>query len=235
MPHSYQSTKNALLSGEICLHYQPIHDLTTGELRGYESLARWGDLPPPAIAAIVEEHSLQALWIKRQVAQINHALSILPDELWVSLNIDQSALALHQLPQLLTTPNPARLHIEILESVSLHGDVFIKRLQQIKAAHYLIFADDIGEDAGLSRFLQKGVWAGIKLDKVLVEGLPGDEQLALITESILSLARKLNLSSIAEWVELVEQLEWLRDRGCDMGQGRLFGMPGPLQKKHPRP
>jgi EAL domain-containing protein (putative c-di-GMP-specific phosphodiesterase class I) len=232
MPQSYESTKAALHSGAITLHYQPIHCLRSGELRGYEALARWGDLPPPRIAAIVEEHSLQSLWIEAQVTQINQALAILPPDIWISLNVDQSVLLLPKLPAILNrTPDPKRLVIEILEAVRIDDQV-AEVLRELRCTH-LLRADDIGAinygwiDRIVGRYAE--LFDGLKLCRGLTYDVATNNRTAIFCAMMLAAAGEMGLSTVAEWVRWADQAAWLRDHGCQMGQGSLYGMPGPLQ------
>lgn len=230
MTPTYLETKDALLSGDITLHYQPIHSLSTGALLGYEALARWGTMPPPQIAAIVEEHSLQALWLKCQVAQINEVLAHIPLRMWVSVNINQSALALRQLPDLLgDTPDPKRLVIEILEAVRI-TDPIANVLENLQCTHVLR-ADDVGglEHGWLDRFIGSAAdyFDGLKLCHGLTHNVHTNRRTALFCAMMLTLAEELELSTVAEWVHNPVQRDWLRDHGCDMGQGELYSMPTP--------
>jgi EAL domain-containing protein (putative c-di-GMP-specific phosphodiesterase class I) len=232
MPHSYESTKAALRTGAITLHYQPIHCLRSGELRGYEALARWDTLPPPKIAAIVEGHSLQALWIECQMTQINAVLARLPPDVWVSLNINQSVLSLPKLPDILNdTPDPKRLVIEILEAVRI-DDRVAEILRELRCTH-LLRADDIGTvdygwiDRIVGRYAE--LFDGLKLCKGLTYDVATNSRTAIFCAMMLTAAGEMGLSTVAEWVWRQDQADWLRDRGCQMGQGELFGLAKPLQ------
>jgi EAL domain-containing protein (putative c-di-GMP-specific phosphodiesterase class I) len=228
--------ERGLLRQELTLHYQPICHLSTGEVAGYEALARWiryggAPTPPSEFLPLIEGTSLELPWVKHQIALVEAALTAMPESLWVGLNISESVLATHTLPQLLTGGNDStRLHIEVLESVSLRNPDAISALKEIQASRHLIFADDIGADAGLSRFLERRLFDGIKLDRILVQGLPGDHVTAAITRRILELSNDLGLISIAEWVQTRAQVDWLLAHGCQLGQGSFYGMPKSLDR-----
>jgi EAL domain-containing protein (putative c-di-GMP-specific phosphodiesterase class I) len=219
---------------ELTLHYQPICDLSTRQHVGYEALARWirnGAVyhPPSTFLPLIEGTSLELPWVKHQISLVEAAIVLLPPPLWVSLNISESVLVSHALPNLLAgNPDPSRLHIEVLESVSLQNSEALESLWKIKASRHLIVADDIGEMAGLSRFLKQGLFEWIKLDRVLVERLPEDKDLAAITRHVLGTAADLGLVVVAEWIERPEQVDWLLRHGCQYGQGAAYGMARPL-------
>lgn len=232
MPHSYQSTKNALLSGEICLHYQPIHDLATGNLLGYEALARWGTMPPPLIAEIVEEHSLELTWVREQLCQIDLVLAEVYPPIWVSLNINQRTLGVAQLPMLLaTSPHEIGIHLEILESVKL-STATVKAINSIANRH-ILKADDIGnvEYGWIDRLVgdYSRFFHGLKLCRGLTQNILTDTRTASACKLFITFARECQLETIAEWVESQPQADLLLSWGCTAGQGSLFGMPAPWE------
>lgn len=230
-PPEYLRIRTALLDGSIHLHYQPIHSLATGQLQGFEALARWGALPPPEIARQVEAQSLQLTWARQQIAEIDLTLAALPPPLWVSLNVSQSTLELDSLPHLLnSSPHPRRLRVEVLESVTLRDRALVA-LNKIHCRH-VVLADDIGDLGGgwLDRFLGESaeVFDGIKLCKALTHRLLSDRRTAACCRHVLALANDLGLSTTAEWVESEAQRDWLLQSGCQNGQGALFGLAGHL-------
>ena len=228
---NYNATSAALLSGEITLHYQPIVNLRTRELVGYEALARWGNIPPPQIAAIVEGHSLELTWIRQQLAQIDLVLNRIYPPVWVSINIDQRTLAVPQLPLLLSTsPHEMGIHIEILESVKLNTAT-VKAINRIGSRH-ILKADDIGsvEYGWIDRLV--GNYArhfhGLKLCRGLTKDILTDSRTAAACKLFIAFAKECGLNVICEWVESEEQADLLLSWGADAGQGSLFGMPGVL-------
>jgi EAL domain-containing protein (putative c-di-GMP-specific phosphodiesterase class I) len=232
LPHSYPSVKTAILTGAIHLHYQPIHRLGTGRLMGYEALARWGDMSPPQIAALVESHNLELVWIRRQLNDIDKILAQTYPPIWISLNINQRALALESLPHLLnTSPHQLGIHVEVLESVKLHPKA-IAALEKIGHRH-LIKADDIGslDHAWIDRLIGEhaAVFHGVKLCRGLTRNILTDQRTAAACRLFLELAQSCGLETIAEWVEFEEQAQQLLAWGCDGGQGSLFGMPQPWE------
>ena len=228
MPHTYTSVKTAILSGAIRLHYQPIHRLSDRQLLGYEALARWGDLPPPQIAALVEEHSLELLWVRRQLHDIDKILTEIYPPIWISLNLDQKVLAIESLSHLLnTSPHQLGIHVEVLESVKLHPQA-VGALLKISHKH-ILKADDIGslDHAWIDRLIgdHAAIFNGFKLCRGLTRDILTNSRTAAACRLFLGLARSCQLETIAEWVESEDQAQQLLEWGCDAGQGSLFGMP----------
>ena len=230
MTHSYTSVKNAIVSGEICLHYQPICKLSTGAIVGYEALARWGAMPPPAIAALVELHSLELVWIRRQLNDIDAVLAQVYPPTWCSININQRTLALESLPHLLnTSPHALGVHIEILESVQLTPKA-VAAIAAISHRH-ILKADDIGsvEYGWIDRIVgnHAQLFHGLKLCRSLTQNILKDQRTATACEMFVKFAKGYGLEVTAEWVETLAQAELLKGWGCDMGQGALFGLAKP--------
>jgi EAL domain-containing protein (putative c-di-GMP-specific phosphodiesterase class I) len=232
MPHSYRSVKTAILTGAIGLHYQPIHRLSDGQLLGYEALARWGNVPPPQIAALVEEHSLELLWVRRQLHDIDKILTEIYPPIWISFNLDQKVLAIESLPYLLnTSPHQLGIHVEVLESVKLHPQA-VAALKKISHKH-ILKADDIGslDHAWIDRLIGEhaAIFHGIKLCQGLTRNILTNPRTAIACRVFLDLAQSCQLETIAEWVESEEQAQQLLAWGCDAGQGSLFGLAKPWE------
>ena len=232
MSHSYSSVKTAILTGAIGLHYQPIHSLRDRRLLGYEALARWGDLPPPQIAALVEEHSLELLWVRRQLHDIDKILTEIYPPIWISFNLDQRVLAIESLSHLLnTSPHQLGIHVEVLECVKLHPQA-VEALKKISHKH-ILKADDIGspDHAWIDRLIgdHAAIFNGFKLCRGLTRDILTNARTAAACRLFLGLARSCQLETIAEWVESEEQAQQLLDWGCDAGQGSLFGLAQPWE------
>ena len=238
---TYQNTKAALLNGDICLHYQPIHCLRTGNLLGYEALARWGKMPPLMIAEIVESHSLELTWVRQQLADVDLILARTYPPIWISLNVNQRVLALEPLPFLLnTSPHQLGIHVELLESVQLTPSA-IAAIEKIQHRH-IVKADDIGslDYAWFNRLVGKYApyFHGIKLCQALIQDITTDLRTAAACKLFIGFAKSQGLEITCEWVETVEQRDLLIEWGADNGQGALYGLAMPWefwQQKHPQP
>jgi diguanylate cyclase len=232
MSDSYQFVKAAILTGAISLHYQPIHRLGSRKLIGYEALARWGNMPPPQIASLIELHNLELVWVRQQLNDIDEILTHIHPPIWISLNINQRTLALEPLPHLLnTSPHTLGIHVEVLESVRLNRQA-IAALEKIGHRH-ILKADDIGslDHAWIDRLIGEhaAIFHGIKLCRGLTRDILTNTRTATACRLFLELAQSCGLETIAEWVESEEQASQLLSWGCDGGQGKLFGMPEPWE------
>lgn len=222
--------ERALMDGDIHFHYQPIVRLSDRELVGYEALIRWDGYPTEQIIYAIERNGLVAVWIRCQVKEVTQALSQLPSNLFVSLNIGQTALVEPELVRSLEKfLSPERLQLEILESVNLNL-VSAAVLDHI-SARIMVKADDIGlEFPWLDRLI--GVYAkhfkGLKLCESLTRNILTDKACASACKHIIGMANDNGLSTTAEWVHDPEQARRLQVFGCDYGQGELFGLGGPL-------
>jgi EAL domain-containing protein (putative c-di-GMP-specific phosphodiesterase class I) len=222
--------ERALKEETIHLHYQPIVDLHSQELVGYEALTRWDSYDTEQIIKSIEHNGLVAVWIRCQVQQIRKALDQLPGNLFVAMNLGHNALVEPALVRELESfPYPERLHLEILESVNLNL-VSAAVLDHI-SARITVKADDIGlEFPWLDRLV--GVYAkhfdGLKLCESLTRYVLTDSACASACNHIIGMAKDNGLDTTAEWVHDKDQARMLRIFGCDCGQGELFGLGGPL-------
>jgi EAL domain-containing protein (putative c-di-GMP-specific phosphodiesterase class I) len=226
--------KMAVPRGELVLYYQPICDLATGELCGYEALARLKrgtEIFAPNFFLPHLDGQLEKDWVAQQIDQIGVTLDKLPPPLWVSLNASEQVLATGLLITLLEGHRHiGRIGIEVLESTSLSCPDAVKNLHLLNTMGIILKADDIGNKetgGGLDRLLEEDLFSVIKLDGELTRHL-NEPKKASITKHLLGIASEARLKTIAEWVTSAPQAEWLGQHGCLMGQGELYGMPGPL-------
>ncbi len=126
---------------------------------------------------------------------------------------------------------PACLELELTESI-LMSDVSqaMQILQGLKRLGLAIAVDDFGTGYSSLNYLKQFPIDVLKIDRSFVDGLPHGEQDAQIARAIIAMAHSLNLMVIAEGVESHEQLEFLREHGCDEVQGFLFGRPVPADQ-----
>ena len=224
--------------GELLLHYQPIVDVATGARVGFEALVRWnhprrGMLLPDAFIDLAEETGLIVpigQWILREACgQIRRWKEL--SGRWLTVNVNCSPKQLVQ-PQFLAEVAavlgkagvpPSALAIEITESTLVdRPELATFVLGELRRLGLRIVLDDFGTGySSLSYLLQLPV-DGFKIDRSFIGALPGGANAAKIAGTLLILARTLGLTVTAEGVETAEQLEWLRERGCDLVQGHLL-------------
>jgi len=236
----------ALELDQMRLFYQPKVDVHSQKLLGFEALIRWihpekGLIPPFSFIPAAEESGLIipiGKWVIR-AACLQHQAWRQQGHKPVSIAVNLSA---HQFgdAQLLpaireimseTDMPPEYLEVEITESVLMQdANKALNILNEMKAMGLKISIDDFGTGYSSISYLKHFPVDVLKIDREFVKDLPGDEQDATITNAIIMLAKALGLTLVAEGVETVEQLHWLRDRDCDQIQGYYFSPPVPADK-----
>jgi diguanylate cyclase (GGDEF)-like protein/PAS domain S-box-containing protein len=236
--------QHALGRGELRLHYQPIVDFSSGVIQGAEALIRWehptrGLLPPIEFIGIAEETGLIVpigRWVLeeacRQVAawRAQHAAS---SDMWVSVNLSTRQLfepdLVSQVRDVLSASGlePSALMLEITEGSLMQGVAeTTAKLQGLKELGVRLAIDDFGTGSSSLGYLRQFPIDVLKIDKSFVDEITtkGSEGLALV-RAIIDLADTLQLATVAEGIELVEQAAELRSAGCGSGQGFLFARP----------
>lgn len=233
--------RRALRDGEFELHYQAVMDLATGRLAKAEALVRWrhprrGLVEPDEFIPIAEETGLiLALgdWVideaARQAALWN---DVLPPGFSIAVNI--SAQQFHRgncvgvLRDVIERRGivPQRLLIEITESLFIgdHGDVK-NQLDDICDLGVRIAIDDFGTGYSSLSYLKRFPVDTLKIDQSFVGGIETSEESATLVEAVILMGGALGLAVVAEGVETDGQRQFLASRGCNFGQGYLFGRP----------
>jgi diguanylate cyclase (GGDEF)-like protein/PAS domain S-box-containing protein len=233
----------ALARGEFELHYQPILELETGRVSGYEALVRWrhptrGLVPPSEFIALAEETGLivpLGLWVLEtacaQVAawQADRAPT---RPLTVSANVSPRQLAEPSFPERLsrilgrTRIRPGSLWLDITETTLMQdSESATSALRALRALDVHLAVDDFGTGYSSLSHLKRFPIEALKIDQHFVGGLARDPEDTAIVTAVVSLANALGLSSTAEGVETPEQLAELRTLGCELAQGHLFARP----------
>ena len=233
--------RRALQNEELYLHYQPQIDLRSGRIVGVEALVRWncremGQLSPSEFIPVAEESGIiveLGRWVLqsacRQAASWCKA-GLLDSLEHVAVNLsacqardpglmDDIRAILHetQLPHGL-------LELEITEGVlmdNIHANVELMRRLQDTGIHLSI--DDFGTGYSSMSYLKRLPIDQLKIDRSFVHDLPGEGE-AIVT-AIIAMAHSLHLKVVAEGVETLQQVEFLRKAGCDNVQGFFFARP----------
>jgi diguanylate cyclase (GGDEF)-like protein/PAS domain S-box-containing protein len=241
-----QALRLALRNGELCLHYQPEIDLGTQRIVAVEALVRWehperGLVPPGDFIPLAEESGLivpLGEWVLGEACSQLAAwrtAGIVDDNVRVAVNVSARQLSHADLPQAVSAAldssglNPAALCLEITESAIIQDtDVALANLQAIKGQGVFIALDDFGVGfSSLSQIRELPPIDVIKVDRSFTAGLGRNNSDGAVVTAVLSLARSLGLTAVAEGVETDDQLELLRGLGCDVGQGFYFARPQP--------
>jgi diguanylate cyclase (GGDEF)-like protein len=236
-----QELRGALDRGEIKVHYQIQRNLSNDELAGLEALARWanperGDIPPSVFVPIAERSGLITM-IGTQV--LREVLTQL--KAWDAGGFHPPYVAINLSLQELRDPSfvtnaaqvvkahgiePARIHFEITESTAMrHPEATLLQLRLLRTHGFSLSVDDFGTGYSSLSHLRQMPTRTIKIDQSFIRGSMENHADREITEAIVALAKKLRLETIAEGVESSEQAAWLKDIGCDYGQGFYFAHP----------
>jgi diguanylate cyclase (GGDEF)-like protein len=235
----------ALERNELVLYYQPIVEVATGCLRGFEALVRWnhptrGLVLPMEFIPCCEEIGLilpLGVWILKQACE---QLMIWREkyprfsDLTMSVNVSARQLAsqhlVQELAQILTcTKLPAgALTLEITESAMI-GDteLAISMMKQIRDLGVQLHLDDFGTGYASLSSLHLFPLNGLKIDRSFMTCLNQRRDFQAVVQAVIDLAKNLGMSLIAEGIENVEQLQLLKAMGCDQAQGYHFARPQP--------
>ncbi|KUM23645.1 hypothetical protein AU467_33015 [Mesorhizobium loti] len=235
-----QDLRSALAAGEMALHYQPQAD-ATGEIVGFEALIRWshrtrGAVPPPEFIPLAEETGLIipiGEWVLREACREAASWS---KPIHIAVNLSPVQFRQGDLPNLVhsvlleTGLAPGRLELEITEGVLF--DDFSRAsatLRRLKSLGVKIALDDFGTGYSSLSYLQAFPFDKIKIDKSFVWMIRKNAQSSAIISAMVGLGRGLSMNIIAEGVETLEQMNFLREHGCHALQGYLIGRPQPIE------
>jgi PAS domain S-box-containing protein len=225
----------ALERDDIVPFFQPVVELRSGKLRGFEVLARWchpehGPILPTNFISLAEDNGLIQELTGRICQKAFSASHLLPDDLTLAVNVSPIQMRDSRLPIQLQQDaersglSLSRLIIEITES-SLHHD--LKQAQQIasdlKAMGCKLALDDFGTGYSNLRHLQSLQFDELKIDRSFVNGMTTQRDCRKIVAAIIGLGQSLDLEMVAEGVETEEQADMLIWLGCESAQGWRYG------------
>jgi len=237
--------RRALEQQEFELYYQPIVDLGSGRIAGFEALCRWrhpeqGMVSPELFIPLAESTGLiipLGLWVLRQaMAQICdwHRRFPAEVELGMSVNLSGKQFAQKDLVEEIgrtlaeSGVNRRSLKLEITESAIMNdADSASVLLDRLKALDIQLSIDDFGTGYSSLSYLHRFPFDILKVDRSFVGKLDQDRQGLEIVRTIIALAQVLELKVVAEGIETPNQLALLRKLGCHYGQGYWFATPLP--------
>jgi diguanylate cyclase (GGDEF)-like protein/PAS domain S-box-containing protein len=231
---------------ELLLHYQPIVNLFSGEVSGYEALLRWqhperGIVPPADFITLAEESGLIVpigRWVLREATRQAAAWQSDSSERRLRMSVNVSVRQfedpdlLDDLADILRTSglDPKLLTLEITESLFLRKTQSVtQKLQQIGALGIRLALDDFGTGYSSLSYLRRFPIDVLKIDKSFVGGIAANIEDRAVIGAIVQLGQTLRLDLVAEGIEDAEELEILRSLGVHYGQGFHLGRPGPDQ------
>ena len=236
-----QDLRKALPSGEFELYYQPVVNLKSGTISGFEALIRWnhpqrGLISPATFIPLAEETGFivpMGEWVIRQACL---TAAQWPGHLHVAVNISASQFRNTGLMQVIVNSlaasglSPTRLEIEITETVLLQDkEATLAILHQLRALGIRIAMDDFGTGYSSLTYLQSFPFDKIKIDRSFVKDITENAGSLNIVRAVASLANGMGMTATAEGVETNEQLDRITAEGCTEMQGYLFSRPLPAR------
>ena len=235
--------RRALDRDELTLAYQPLIDLKSGQVAGFEALARWnhadrGEISPVEFIPVAEESGL-ILSLGRWA--LDKAANTLADwdraageQLPIYLSVNMSAIQIARVDVAAVVGSAlrssglsgARLSLELTESAIVQDPQRAGRvLDALKALDATVAMDDFGTGYSSLAYLQRLPIDVLKIDRSFISGMMDDRDSVAIVRAVLSLAEALGMSTTAEGIETVELARTLAALGCDSGQGFYFARP----------
>ncbi|WP_236409709.1 putative bifunctional diguanylate cyclase/phosphodiesterase [Pseudomonas sp. S31] len=240
-----RNLRRALQHNEFELWYQPKLDLFSGRVEGVEALLRWRDpdhglVSPGEFIPLAERTGLiiplgervlelacaqLAAWRAKDCLPGPLAINVAPLQIERSDYVSSLAVALerHGL-------SPSLLEVEITESLLMESQQqACAALAQLRAMGVATAVDDFGTGYSSLAYLRALPIDHLKIDRAFIKDLPGDDDAVAIARAIIDLGHALGYHITAEGIETQEQYDFLRNAGCDQGQGFLLGRPMPAE------
>ena len=233
--------RKAVENEELELHYQPKLELGTGKLVGAEALVRWRDadgdfISPGRFIPLAEESGLIVplgdLVLRMACRQAHAWHQKYVDAPRIAVNISSQQFYQSDLQQTIMKAlfeagtKPSLLQLELTESILMRDvEKTIGTLDYLKNTGITLAIDDFGTGYSSLAYLTRFPIDALKIDRSFVMDVEARNDSATICAAIIAMARQLGLTVIAEGVETVEQVEFLRSHDCDQIQGYLFSRP----------
>ena len=235
--------RRALEKDELKLFYQPLINLKSGKVSGFEALARWthadrGEISPTEFIPVAEESGLiltLGRWAMDKAAQTlagwdHETGEKLP--LYVAVNLSAIQVARDNIAEVVASALRSsgligdRLTLELTESSIVQDPGRAQRVfEALKALDATVALDDFGTGYSSLAYLQRLPIDVLKIDRSFVSGMMVDPDSVAIVRAVLSLAEALGMSTTAEGIETVELATTLAALGCASGQGYYFAKP----------
>lgn len=244
----YHELKHGLQNGELQLYYQPIIDLESSRIAGFEALARWihpekGMISPGVFIPVAEESGLiveisrwaldESCKAVKHLEQFNDGAA----PLFISVNFSVHDFSdrdfLHHVTAIMEknkTP-PAHIHLEITESLLMEKPHVAKEaLEKCRAYGFEISIDDFGTGYSSLSYLHSFPIDTLKIDQSFIRSMMAQHSSFQLVKSIIALAKNLDMRVIAEGIEHPEEAAELHKLSCEYCQGFWFAKPQPLEE-----
>lgn len=232
-----QALRNAIIADQVDVHFQPIVDLRSDTVVGFEALARWCDadlgyVSPSVFVPLAEERGFIESLAETLLRKAAQAALSWPKELFLSFNLSSAQLMdpatssrllsiIHQVGL-----DPRRLELEITETaVMADADVAQRIVSDLRAAGVRVSLDDFGTGQSSLGRLRDFSFDKVKIDRAFVSRISADRASEHIIKAIVSMCEGLELEVVAEGIEDFAEALKLKALGCGMGQGYFYGKP----------
>lgn len=234
--------RKAIRKHELSLYYQPQFNILTGEIFGVEALLRWkhpkfGFVSPAEFIPIAEETNLIVPigdWVIKQAAQQMRAWNKKGiNDIKMSINISARQFHCTDFAEIIGEHvdkyglNTKMIELEITESTLQNMDLSLAILHKLKAYGFNISIDDFGKGYSSLSYLKHLPIDTIKIDKTFVDDITDPVHQGSLVKAIIDMGHNMNFSVIAEGIEQKEQLEFLKQNHCVLGQGFYYSKPLP--------
>lgn len=236
----------AVENEKLAVYYQPKVELLSHRIVGVEALVRWIQddgtvVGPDQFIPIAEDTGLiiplSEFVLKEACRQLYHWHQMGFDDLTMAINISAKQLHLPNLvDNILTAVHDAQVPATSLE-LELTEQVFIENIQShtnfmhsVREHGISLAIDDFGVGYSSLSYLKNFPVTSLKIDRSFVKDLPDNEDDSVIVQTIINLAKNLNIGLVAEGIENTQQVDFLMNRECGIGQGYLFSRPVPADE-----
>jgi EAL domain-containing protein (putative c-di-GMP-specific phosphodiesterase class I) len=241
--------KQAIANNELQLHYQPILDMNTMKVRGFEALMRWnhptrGFMPPNLFIPIAEDTGLivpATDWVIREscnaIQRLKALCPNLDDDVFMSVNFTAQDMLqddfITKLKQVVTDTkiNPAHVKLEMTERLLMNNPEKVRdMLNGCRDMGFKIAIDDFGTGYSSLSYLHHYPIDTLKIDRSFVIAMTKDESALNLVKGIINLAKTLKMDLVAEGIEEEAEEALLIENACDMAQGYKYSKPLPEDK-----
>lgn len=237
--------RKALEKNEFSIHYQPQVDLKTGKIIGAEALLRWnhsewGSVSPAEFIPIAEETGVIV-----QIGEYVLKQACLQNKAWqdaglppfrIAVNISSRQFSQSDLSEVVSIAleeaqlAPHYLELELTESIIQGSKSAVSTMLELKAKGVHLSIDDFGTGYSSLKYLKMFPINTLKIDQHFTRNINSDLKDAALVDTIIKMAHNLGLNVIAEGVETLDQLEFLKDKSCNQAQGYYFNRPLPADE-----
>ena len=235
------SLRLALERDEFQLYFQPQIELSTGRVIGAEALLRWipdqNPISPARFIPVLEETGLiipVGEWVLNQACEITRQWQDQGyKDFRIAVNLAARQLRQADIKKIMSNAletsqlDPQHLEVELTESTLIDTSISGKNLHRLTDLGVQIAIDDFGTGYSSLSYLKQYSVDVLKIDRSFIKDINIDKDDDAVTSAIIALSHKLDMKVIAEGVETLEQLEFLKKAGCDQAQGFLIGRPMP--------